>query len=192
VTVAEIDAQHFIAHARAARRDIDTHGGYGARACQATVLFEFRASTTATVGGPHRFVMLSNTSALIGLGLQTAAAVWLVKLELRKGHVEDQRQRHIDALRHAIKDRERLIDEVIVETKATNARLAQGAPKGQPDRYSLEEAVASYRQQIDGLARNKEDLRDAFTTEESPALGLVGAIILIIVGALLQVPLLLK
>lgn len=130
-------------------------------------------------------------SALAGLGLQTIAAAWLVKLELQKGFIARQRQQRIDDLKVAIKDRERLIQEVIAQTKATNALLAKGAPPGTPIRYSLEEAVASYVRQIDELERKREELKDV-VAEEFPELRLVGAIILIVIGALLQVPLILK
>lgn len=133
----------------------------------------------------------ANVSALVGLGLQTVAAAWLAKLELRKGYIAAQRQRQIDALKYAIKDRERLIDEVLAQTRETNAILAKGAPEGTPDRYSLKDAVASYVKQIEELALKKEDFKEE-VTEEFPALGLVGAIILIIVGGLLQIPLVMK
>ena len=133
----------------------------------------------------------ANFLALIGLGLQTIAAAWLVKLELQKGRIAAQRQRRIDDLKYAIKAREHLIEEVISQTKATNALLAQGAPTGTPDRYSLQEAVASYAKQVRDLERKREDLKDE-VSDEFPELRLLGAIILIIIGALLQVPLILK
>jgi len=133
-----------------------------------------------------------NALALVGLGLQTVAAVWLVKMELQKGRIVVKRQRLIEDLKYTIKDRESLINEVIAQTRTTNALLGRGAPKGTPDRYSLEEAVASYRQQIDDLVRKKEVLRDEPGPEEFPELRLLGAIILVIVGALLQIPLILK
>ena len=136
-------------------------------------------------------VTTANVLALAGLGFQTIAAAWLGKLELRKGRFVAQKQRRIDDLKFAIKDRERLIEEVIAQTKATNALLAQGAPRGTPDRYSLEEAVASYAKQIDELERNKEELKDD-VAEEFPELSLLGAIVLIVIGALLQIPLIMK
>jgi hypothetical protein len=129
--------------------------------------------------------------ALIGLGLQTIAAAWLVKLELQKGRFAAERQRRIDDLKFAIKARERLIEEVVSQTRATNALLARGAPPGTPDRYSLEEAASSYVKQIDELERNRQELKDD-AAEEFPELRLLGAIVLIVIGSLFQVPLILK
>lgn len=129
--------------------------------------------------------------ALDGLGFQTVAAAWLLKLELQKGRIAAQRQRRVDDLKFAIKAREHLIEEVIAQTRATNALLAQGAPPGTPDRYSLEEAVASYVKQIDELERNREELKDV-VAEEFPEGRLLGAMLLIIIGALLQIPLIMK
>ena len=136
-------------------------------------------------------VTAANLLALAGLGLQTIAAAWLVRLELQKGRIARQRQQRIDDLKFAIKDRERLIEEVIAQTRATNALLARGAPPETPDRYSLEEAAANYVKQIDELERKREELKDV-VAEEFPELRLLGAIILIVIGALLQVPLILK
>jgi hypothetical protein len=136
-------------------------------------------------------VTAANLLALTGLGLQTIAAAWLVKLEFQKGYIARHRQQRIDDLKFAIKARERLIEEVIAQTRATNALLAQGAPPGTPNRYSLTEAVASYVKQIDELERKREELKDV-VAEEFPELRLLGAIILIVIGALLQVPLILK
>jgi len=133
-----------------------------------------------------------NVSALVGLGLQALAAVWLVKLEIQKGFIARQRQKSLEDLKYAIKVRKRLIDEVVAQTKATNETLRQGAPKETPDRYSLDEAVASYVHQMADLTREIEDLRDEPMPEEFPELRLLGAAILIIVGMLLQIPLTLK
>jgi hypothetical protein len=81
--------------------------------------------------------------------------------------------------------------EVIAQTKATNAALAEGAPAGTPDRYLLEDAVASYVQQNKDLERKKEEFKD-HVSDAFPELGLLGAAVLISLGARLQVPLILK
>lgn len=133
-----------------------------------------------------------NLSALVGLGFQAIAAVWLVKLEIQKGRIIAKRHKVIEDLKYAIKVRKRLVDEVITQTKATNELLRQGAPKGTPDRYSLDEAVASYVHQMDDLARKIEDLKEESVPQEFPELSLLGAAILIIVGMLLQIPLTVK
>ena len=72
----------------------------------------------------------ANVSALVGLGLQTVAAAWLAKLELRKGYIAAQRQRQIDALKYAIKDRERLIDEVLAQTREQTQFLQRARQRG--------------------------------------------------------------
>jgi hypothetical protein len=131
-------------------------------------------------------------AAVLGLVLQAVAAVWIVKLEIRKGRIRAHKQKLIEDAKYARNQRKIAIDEVITQTKATNELLGRGAPKGTPDRYSLDEAVASYVHQMGDLTVQIENLKEEREVEEFPELTLLGTAILVIFGALLQIPLIFK
>jgi hypothetical protein len=126
--------------------------------------------------------------SVIGIVLQAFAAVWLVNLELRRGRFAADRKARLNQLQAAIGARQEASKVVVKQTQEANELLRKGMPEGTPDRYSIEQAIASYATQIASLEQTAKKVEAEASPVEFPELGLVAVILMIVVGAVLQLP----